>query len=343
MYKYLVRPILFLFNPEFIHHFTFKVLKLASYIPFKMKSWNLIFNIKDDKLKRDVLGLTFNNPVGLAAGFDKDAKLFDELASFGFGFVEIGTVTPLPQDGNPKPRLFRLPQDESLINRMGFNNSGVDIVVERLKNRKSSVIIGGNIGKNKVTPNDLAYKDYEICFTKLFDYVDYFVVNVSSPNTPRLRELQDKKPLTKILNGLQFLNNQKPIRKPILLKIAPDLSLEQLDEIVEIINETKLDGVIASNTTVDRSNLKSDRTFVENIGNGGLSGKAITKKSTDIIKYLSQKSKGSFVIIGVGGIHCEKDAIEKLDAGASLIQIYTGFVYQGPSIVKNINKALLKL
>jgi dihydroorotate dehydrogenase len=343
MYKYLIRPILFLFDPEFIHHFTFKTIKLASYIPFKMKSWSFIYNLKNDKLKRDVLGLKFNNPIGLAAGFDKDAKLFDELGSFGFGFVEIGTVTPLPQDGNPKPRLFRLPKDESLINRMGFNNSGVDAVVQRLKNRKSSVIIGGNIGKNKVTPNDLAYKDYEICFTKLFDYVDYFVVNVSSPNTPGLRELQDKEPLTKILNGLQLLNNEKVKRKPILLKIAPDLSFQQLDEIVDIINETKLDGVIASNTTIDRSNLKSDSSFVENIGNGGLSGKAVTNKSTELIKYLSKKSNGSFVIVGVGGIHSEKDAIDKLDAGASLIQLYTGFVYQGPSIVKNINKALLKL
>jgi dihydroorotate dehydrogenase len=342
MYKYIIRPILFLFDPEFIHHFTFKFIKFASYIPFKMKAWTHIFNVNNEKLRREVLGLKFNNPVGLAAGFDKDAMLYDELASFGFGFVEIGTVTPLPQNGNPKPRLFRLPDDESLINRMGFNNSGVDAVVERLKNRKSSVIIGGNIGKNKVTPNELAYKDYEICFTKLFDYVDYFVVNVSSPNTPGLRELQDKEPLTKILNGLQNLNNQKSKRKPILLKIAPDLTTNQLDEIVEIIEETKLDGLIASNTTIDRSNLKSQKSYVENIGNGGLSGKAITSKSTEIIKYLFKKSNASFVIIGVGGIHNEQDAIEKLDAGASLIQLYTGFVYQGPSIVKNINQAILK-
>ena len=343
MYKNLIRPILFLFDPEFIHHTIFRMIKIASFIPFKLKSWRFFYSIKNDKLKRELFGITFQNPVGLAAGFDKDAKLYDELASFGFGFVEIGTVTPLPQNGNPKPRLFRLPQDESLINRMGFNNSGVDAVVERLKKRKTSVIIGGNIGKNKTTPNEVAYKDYETCFNKLFDYVDYFVVNVSSPNTPGLRELQDKKPLAKILNGLQSLNNDKKQRKPILLKIAPDLSESQLDEIVNIINETKLDGVIASNTTIDRSNLKSDVNFVNNIGNGGLSGKAITNKSTKIIKYLAEKSKGKFVIIGVGGIHCEKDAIEKIKAGASLVQIYTGFVYQGPSIVKKINKALLKL
>lgn len=342
MYKYIIRPILFLFDPEFIHHFTFKFIKLASFIPFKIKAWNLIFNVKNDKLKQELLGLKFDNPVGLAAGFDKDAMLYDELASFGFGFIEIGTVTPLPQNGNPKPRLFRLPDDESLINRMGFNNSGVDAVVERLKFRKSSVIIGGNIGKNKVTPNELAYKDYEICFTKLFNYVDYFVVNVSSPNTPGLRELQDKEPLTKILNRLQNLNNQKSKRKPILLKIAPDLTTNQLDEIVEIIEETKLDGLIASNTTIDRSNLKTQKSYVESLGNGGVSGKAVTKKSTEIIRYLSKKSNGSFVIIGVGGIHSEQDAIEKLDAGASLIQLYTGFVYQGPAIVKSINQAILK-
>ena len=342
MYKLIVKPILFLFNPEFIHHFIFKTIKFASYIPFKMKVWKWIYKTNSSKLNREVLGLNFANPVGLAAGFDKDAKLFDELSSFGFGFVEIGTVTPIPQSGNPKPRLFRLPKDESLINRMGFNNSGVEEIVNRLKKRKSSVIIGGNIGKNKITSNEEAFKDYEICFNRLFDYVDYFVVNVSSPNTPNLRELQDKEPLSKILTGLQVLNDKKVKRKPILLKIAPDLTDSQLDDIIDIINDTKLDGVIATNTTIDRSNLKTSSEVIENIGNGGLSGKAVKDRSTNVISYLSQKSGGSFVIIGVGGIHSASDALEKLKAGASLVQLYTGFVYEGPGLVKRINKAILK-
>jgi dihydroorotate dehydrogenase len=282
MYKLLIKPFLFLFNPEFIHHFIFRCIKWSSYIPFNLWLTRLFYRVNSKKTNCTVLGLDFDNPVGLAAGFDKDAKLFDELASFGFGFIEIGTVTPLPQDGNPKPRLFRLPKDESLINRMGFNNSGVDQVVERLKKRSTSVIIGGNIGKNKLTPNDEAFKDYEICFNKLFEYVDYFVVNVSSPNTPNLRALQDKEPLTKILSGLQLINNEKEKRKPILLKIAPDLTNSQLDDIIDIVNETKIDGVIATNTTIDRSNLKTGTDLVVKIGNGGLSGKAVRNKSTHI-------------------------------------------------------------
>ena len=311
-------------------------------IPGKMWSWRLIFRVKDISLEREVFGLKFNNPVGLAAGFDKDAKLFDELASFGFGFIEIGTVTPLPQDGNPKPRLFRLKDDSGLINRMGFNNQGIEAVVARLRRKKSDIIIGGNIGKNKVTPNEEAANDYAICFEKLFPYVDYFAVNVSSPNTPGLRDLQEKAPLTALLNSLQELNNKKDKRKPILLKIAPDLTNEQLDDIIDIVADTKIDGVIATNTTIDRSGLKTDKNKVDAIGNGGLSGKPVGLRSTEVIKYLADKSNRAFPIIGVGGIHSAEDALEKLDAGATLLQVYTGFIYEGPSLVKRINKAILK-
>tara|TARA_B100001741_G_scaffold311989_1_gene314277 strand:- start:1041 stop:2075 length:1035 start_codon:yes stop_codon:yes gene_type:complete len=341
IYKILVKPILFLFNPEFIHHLIFSIIKLVSYIPFKTV-WNKIYRINDEKLKRELFGLTFDNPVGLAAGFDKDAKLFDELATFGFGFIEIGTLTPLAQDGNPKPRLFRLPKDYSLINRMGFNNGGVEDAVKRLKKRKTKIIIGGNIGKNKVTSNDEAVKDYEITFEALFDFVDYFVVNVSSPNTPGLRELQQKEPLTKLLLRLQELNDAKSKRKPLLLKIAPDLTNEQLDDIVSIVVDTKLDGLIATNTTIDRNGLKTSEKRLKAIGKGGVSGQAVKKRSTEVIRYISEKSNKSFPIIGVGGIHCSEDAIEKLKAGASLVQIYTGFIYEGPSIVKKINQGILK-
>jgi len=341
MYR-VVRFFLFLFNPEFIHHFTFRIIKIGGMIPGKMWSWRLIFRVKDTRLEREVFGLKFDNPVGLAAGFDKDAKLFDELASFGFGFIEIGTVTPLQQDGNPKPRLFRLRDDSGLINRMGFNNRGIEAVVARLRRKKSDIIIGGNIGKNKVTPNEEAANDYAICFEKLFPYVDYFAVNVSSPNTPGLRDLQEKEPLTALLNSLQKLNNKKDIRKPILLKIAPDLTNEQLDDIITIVADTKIDGVIATNTTTNRSGLKTDKNKVDAIGNGGLSGKPVGLRSTQVIKYLADKSNRAFPIIGVGGIHSVEDALEKLDAGATLLQVYTGFIYEGPSLVKRINKAILK-
>ena len=341
MYR-IVRFFLFLFNPEFIHHITFKIIKVGGMIPGKMWSWRLIFRVKDTRLEREVFGLKFDNPVGLAAGFDKDAKLFDELASFGFGFIEIGTVTPLPQDGNPKPRLFRLKDDSGLINRMGFNNQGIEAVVARLRRKKSDIIIGGNIGKNKVTPNEEAANDYAICFEKLFPYVDYFAVNVSSPNTPGLRDLQEKAPLTALLNSLQELNNKKDKRKPILLKIAPDLTNEQLDDIIDIVADTKIDGVIATNTTIDRSGLKTDKNKVDAIGNGGLSGMPVGLRSTEVIKYLADKSNRAFPIIGVGGIHSAEDALEKLDAGATLLQVYTGFIYEGPSLVKRINKAILK-
>ena len=342
MYKFLIKPFLFLFDPEKVHHFVFSLIKLGATIPGKLWSWRLMFKVTDPRLKRTVFGLEFDNPVGLAAGFDKDAKLFNELSAFGFGFIEIGTITPVGQAGNPKPRLFRLPQDNSLINRMGFNNDGVENAVKRLKKRKTSIIIGGNIGKNKLTPNEKAVDDYEITFNSLFDVVDYFVVNVSSPNTPGLRELQEKEPLTNLLNHLQKLNSSKSNRKPILLKIAPDLTNDQLDDIIEIILVTKLDGLIATNTTIDRSSLKTPSEIVETIGAGGLSGQAVKKRSTEVISYIAKKSNNAFPIIGVGGIHSAEDAIEKLEAGATLVQIYTGFVYEGPALIKRINKKILQ-
>jgi len=291
------------------------------------------------------MGIDFPNPIGLAAGFDKDAKLYSELSALGFGFIEVGTITPKPQPGNDKPRLFRLPKDSAIINRMGFNNHGVEQMVINLKKNNSRVIIGGNIGKNKNTPNENAVKDYIICFESLFNVVDYFVVNVSSPNTPGLRALQEKEPLLKILNALQILNNQLAIeyskkRKPVLLKIAPDLTNEQLDEIVEVLHASGLDGVIATNTTISRENLNSDAQEIARIGAGGLSGKPLAKRSTEVIKYLAERSDKKFIIIGVGGIHSETDAIEKLNAGADLIQLYTGFIYEGPALIQRIKKRL---
>ena len=343
MYKLLLRPILFCFDPEKVHYFTFSLVKFISKIPFVTSIIKAIYVVEDKRLEREVFGLKFKNPVGLAAGFDKDAKLFNELSDFGFGFIEIGTLTPKPQDGNPKKRLFRLKSDSAIINRMGFNNGGVEAAILRLKKNKG-VLIGGNIGKNKITPNEDATKDYEICFEALFDYVDYFVVNVSSPNTPNLRELQEKEPLTKLLQTLQDLNDQKAVTlslsngKPILLKIAPDLTNEQLLDIIEIVNETKIAGVIATNTTISRDGLTSENK--EEMG--GLSGKPLTKRSTEVIRFLSEKSNKSFPIIGVGGIHTADDAIEKLNAGASLVQLYTGFIYEGPQLIKEINMKILK-
>ena len=340
MYK-LLRSLLFLFDPEKIHHLTFFIIKTLYRIPYVSVFWKRRYIIRDTRLQRELFGIKFLNPVGLAAGFDKDAKLIDELSCFGFGFIEIGTITPKPQDGNDKPRLFRLPMDSAIINRMGFNNQGVEQAIIRLRERESKIIIGGNIGKNKLTDNQEAFNDYKICFELLYDYVDYFVVNVSSPNTPGLRDLQEKKPLTKLLTDLQVLNNNKIKRKPILLKIAPDLSHDQLNDIISIVINTKIDGVIATNTTIDRSKLKTDKNRLDKIGNGGLSGKPLSERSTEVIRYLSNKSNNAFPIIGVGGIHSVDDAIEKLEAGASLIQIYTGFIYEGPSIIKRINKKIL--
>lgn len=340
MYKTFIRPVFFSFDPEKIHHFTFSMLRFYQKIGLG-SIFRSIYKIEDPKLERELFGLKFPNPVGLAAGFDKDAKLYKELSNLGFGFIEIGTVTPKPQAGNETPRLFRLKEDAAIINRMGFNNGGVEEAVERLKNNpigKGRVLIGGNIGKNKVTPNEEAVSDYLICFDALFDYVDYFVVNVSSPNTPNLRELQEKKPLTDLLQTLQDRNNSKEKRKPILLKIAPDLTDDQLMDIIDIVSITKIDGVIATNTTISRDGLSSENKKEM----GGLSGKPLTKRATEVIRFLSEKSNKSFPIIGVGGIHSPEDALEKIDAGASLIQLYTGFIYEGPGLIKEINKAIIK-
>ncbi len=343
MYKVLVKPLLFLLSPEKAHHFTVSLLKIVLGIPIVRSIFKKMHTIEDESLHRNIFGLTFKNPVGLAAGFDKDGKYFESMAALGFGFIECGTVTPRPQIGNPQPRLFRLPKDGALINRMGFNNEGVDHLVKKLKVRKKSdVIIGGNIGKNKDTPNENAVDDYEICFEKLFPYVDYFVVNVSSPNTPNLRALQDREPLTKLLTHLQNLNHSKPTPKPILLKIAPDLNNNQLDDILEIVKDSKISGVIATNTTIDRSKLTTSKNEIEKIGNGGLSGAPLKQRSTEVIRYLNEHSKGNLKIIAVGGISSEQDAIEKLKAGASLVQIYTGLIYEGPHLIRNINEAIKK-
>src|SRR6185312_3282621 len=315
------------------------MLKICSAIPFV--NWIIwkSFCVDNLTLETMVAGLKFPNPVGLAAGFDKNAVMYKEMGNLGFGFVEIGTVTPLPQPGNPKPRLFRLPKDKALINRMGFNNDGIEKIVKRLKNRKQGLIIGGNIGKNKEVANEDAFRDYNTCFNALFDYVDYFVVNVSSPNTPGLRSLQEKEPLSNLLSGLQQKNEQHTHPKPIFLKIAPDLTNEQLDDIVDIVKDCKISGVIATNTTISREGLKTDATP---FGNGGLSGKPVLKRSTEVLKYLSIKSAGAFPIIASGGIHSIEDAMEKLDAGACLLELYTGFIYEGPMLIKQINKEIVR-
>ena len=337
MYKFLIKPILFLFDPEWVHHTVFYLLKVIHRIPGMGNLIRSFYHLKDQRLERKLFGLTFPNPVGLAAGFDKDANLYQELSNFGFGFIEIGTLTPKPQPGNPKKRLFRLPEDDGLINRMGFNNQGVEEAIKRLKKNKG-VLIGGNIGKNKTTPNDEAVSDYVECFEALFPHIDYFVVNVSSPNTPHLRALQHKEPLQHLLQTLKDLNLKRTSPKPILLKIAPDLTDDQLLDIIDIVTTVKIDGVIASNTTLSREKLiSSNRSEM-----GGLSGKPIAERSTEVIRFLHEKSNNAFPIIGVGGIHSPEDAINKLNAGASLIQLYTGFVYEGPGLIKKINKAILE-
>lgn len=342
MYKLILQPILFLFDAEKVHRFVFSSIRFFMKLPF-IKYWaKNTYQITNSKLEKELFGIKFPNPVGLAAGFDKNAELIDEFACFGFGFLEIGTVTPKGQAGNPKPRLFRLKSDNALINRMGFNNEGMEIAIEKLKKRKSNIIIGGNIGKNKTTPNENAVEDYKKCFEALFEYVDYFVVNVSSPNTPNLRELQDKEPLENLLNTLQTLNKAKEKPKPILLKIAPDLSNSQLDEIIEVVKNTKISGLIATNTTIERGNLTTAKTKIQKVGAGGLSGQPLKNRSTEVIKYLKSTSNNAFPIIGVGGIASAQDALEKIEAGADLIQVYTGFVYEGPKLIKRINKALVK-
>ena len=341
MYRAL-RSILFLKSPEAIHYWAMHRLQWAYRRPLLRKWMRRNFTLTDKRLERTLWGITFPNPVGLAAGFDKDARFTDELACLGFGFVEIGTVTPRPQPGNPQPRLFRLPEDSGLINRMGFNNGGADAAAARLRVREEPLIIGGNIGKNKDTPNENAVDDYKAAFTVLYPVVDYFVVNVSSPNTPGLRELQDKEPLTALLLALQELNKQQPVQKPVLLKIAPDLTDPQLDDIIAIVKAAGISGIVATNTTIDRGGLKTSATELEQIGAGGLSGKPLRERATEVIRYIHQHSNGSFPIIAAGGIFTAADALEKLEAGATLVQVYTGFIYEGPAIAKNICTGLLK-
>ena len=343
MYKSIIRPILFLFSPETIHSFVFFALKIFQFCPLPRFIFKKTFIVEDKSLEREVFGLKFKNPIGMAAGLDKDAEVYDMFSYMGFSHIEVGTVTPKAQPGNPQPRLFRLKADSALINRMGFNNRGVEEMIVNLRKKKSDIIIGGNIGKNKLTPNEDATSDYEIGFNSLYPYVDYFVVNVSSPNTPNLRELQEKEPLTKLLSRLQELNNKKDKIKPILLKIAPDLTNSQLDDIIDIVKDTKIAGLVATNTTIERSNLSYSEEHVNSIGNGGLSGKPLKERSTEVIKYIVEKSNNAFPVIGVGGIMTPEDAIEKLEAGASLIQIYTGFIYNGPGFAKQVNKKLMKI
>ncbi len=363
MYQF-IRSFFFLFDAEKVHYFAMNAMRFFCSIGFIKKILAANFQTKNKALAFESWGLAFKNRVGLAAGFDKNAKYLRELEVLGFGSVEIGTVTPKPQDGNDKPRLFRLPKDKAIINRMGFNNDGVKVVAERLKkwrekyevrNKKydsgsaqfitqhSPIIIGGNIGKNKVTPNEDAWKDYEICFNELFDYVDYFVVNVSSPNTPGLRELQEKDSLRKILSHLQTLRTERLklktdslVEKPILLKIAPDLTQSQLDDVIDLAREIQLDGLVASNTTISREGLVTDAATVAAIGAGGLSGLPVKQRSTEIVQYITQKTNGEIPVIASGGIFTAADANEKLNAGAVLVQVWTGFIYEGPAIAKKI-------
>ena len=342
MYK-LVRSILFLFDAEKVHYFVMRLLRfIHSAGPLRL-IFRSVFVVEDPRLQTEFLGLKFPNPVGLAAGFDKNAQNIDALADCGFGFIEIGTITPKAQPGNDKPRLFRLKADQAILNRMGFNNDGVEAAITSLKKRKNkAILIGGNIGKNKWTPNEEATSDYLHCFEALFDFVDYFVVNVSSPNTPNLRALQEKEPLQALLQTLQNANELKSKPKPILLKIAPDLSETQIDEIIEIVGLTKISGLIVANTTISRDQLQTPAAQVEKMGAGGISGKPVTARATEMIRYIHRKSNGKIPMIAVGGIHSAQDAIEKLEAGAQLVQLYTGFIYEGPALVRSIHKALLK-
>lgn len=341
MYKLFVRPLLFCFDPEKVHHFTFSVLKFINKIPLLSGFLRFSYRVEDKALERNLFGLTFKNPVGLAAGFDKNAVLYNELANFGFGFIEIGTVTPKGQEGNPKKRLFRLKSDKGIINRMGFNNKGLDAAIKQLKKGKTDIIIGGNIGKNTDTLPENYTEDYLECFKELHPFVDYFVLNVSCPNVGSHAKLTDKDYLEELIVEVQKANKKFSKVKPILLKIAPDLNEIQLDEIIELVASTKIDGIIAANTSVSRDNLKASKEKLENIGNGGLSGQPIKNRSTKVIKYLADRSKKAFPIIGVGGIHSAEDALEKIEAGADLVQIYTGFIYEGPALIKKINKAIL--
>ena len=336
MYKKIISPFLFLFDPEKIHTFTFFLIKVFFKIPILGFIIESFYKVESPKLVRKLFGLTFENPVGIAAGFDKNATHISEFEKFGFGFIEIGTVTPKPQHGNPKKRLFRLKEDTAIINRMGFNNDGVTKIKNRLK-KNYNVLIGGNIGKNKVTPNSQAKNDYIICFKELYNYVDYFVVNVSSPNTPGLRELQSKEFLNDLFIELNKLRSNETIKKPILIKISPDLSKEKILEILEVIDANNIDGIIATNTTIDYPDLKSKNKNEL----GGLSGAPLYDKSNEVISFISRKTNGKLPIIGVGGISTPEQAVKKMEAGAHLIQLYTGIIYEGPGIVRKINKKLL--
>ena len=342
MYKFLVRPLLFSFDPEWVHYFTLNALKLLNKIP--LSSWLLrkIYSYEDSSLEKELFGIKFKNPVGLAAGFDKNGKYIKEMSNLGFGFIEIGTITPKPQPGNPKKRLFRVKNDLAIINRLGINNDGSFMCAERLKKNNSNVVIGGNIGKNSTTSNEDADADYIQNFETLHQYVDYFVLNVSCPNVSNFTKLQDVEFLKNLIPQLKKINSIKPKRKPILIKISPDLNRDQLDETIDLILSENLDGIIATNTTTTRENLKTNKSKIEEIGNGGLSGEPLKNKSTEVIRYISKKTNGNLPIIGVGGIMNSKDALDKIEAGADLIQLYTGFIYEGPSIVKKINQYLSK-
>ncbi|MFC2115737.1 quinone-dependent dihydroorotate dehydrogenase [Bacteroidota bacterium] len=342
MYKGIIRPILFLLQPETVHHLVVTFVKIFFHIPGIKSLLGSLYKVRHEKLQREVFGLKFDNPVGLAAGFDKNAWFFKQFSAFGFSFIEVGTVTPVGQPGNPRPRSFRLSKDKALINRMGFNNNGASAVARRLRNRQTNIIIGGNLGKNTATPNERAVEDYAAVFEELYEVADYFVVNVSCPNITDLSHLQDREQLEGIFSRLSSLRSVKYTRKPILVKISPDLNNIQIDDVIDLVNQYDMDGIIATNTSITRDGLSSDPALVDAIGRGGLSGKPIRDRSTDIIRYIHDKTKGELPIIGVGGIMSPEDALEKIDAGASLVQIYTGFIYEGPSIVRKINKAILE-
>ena len=342
MYKLLVRPLLFSFDPEWVHYFTLNILKLLNKIPFSSWLFRKIYSYQNSSLEKELFGIKFKNPVGLAAGFDKNGKYIKEMSNLGFGFIEIGTITPKPQPGNPKKRLFRVQNDLAIINRLGINNDGNILCAERLKKNNSDVVIGGNIGKNTTTSNENADTDYIQNFEILHQYVDYFVLNVSCPNVSNFTKLQDVEFLKKLVPQLKKINSTKQKKKPILIKISPDLNQNQLDETIDLIRSENLDGIIATNTTTSRNNLKTNKSKIEKIGNGGLSGEPLKNKSTEVIRYISKKTKGNLPIIGVGGIMNPKDALDKIKAGADLIQLYTGFIYEGPSIVKKINQYLSK-
>ncbi len=342
MYKLFIRPLLFLIDPERVHFLIVKSLKIIFKIPGVSYIFQTIYCKSNNNLQTEFLGIKLKNPVGLAAGFDKDAKIFKEFSNLGFSHIEIGTVTPKAQPGNSKPRIYRLPKDKALINRMGLNNLGVDHAIERLKGRDPKIIIGGNIGKNTSTAKENAVNDYAYCFSKLYEYVDYFTINISCPNVHNMSDLQDKESIEEILKRLVEIRKVQKVYKPILIKISPDWNVGLIDDSIEATISIGTDGFVISNTTIDRSNLITKDQIVKKIGNGGLSGKPLNQKSTELIRYVSEKTKGKYAIIGVGGIMSEKEALEKLKAGATLLQIYTGFIYEGPGFVKKLNKAILK-